>query len=119
MHWDNEQQTAIRMTLEGAWQTNEFPTAEQEVQSMLNEVGHEVTVLIHILNPRPIPMSVVPELQHFLSTEHPNRGHMVLVSMSDFLHGLQEIVRRVCGGKVPAHVAFAHSLEEANALLDA
>ncbi len=86
---------------------------------MLNDVSHAVAVVVNVIEPRPISMEVIAEVQTFLNIQHTNRGKMVMVAPANFRRGLEEIIRRSFGGNLPAHLRFADDLTEAERALTA
>jgi hypothetical protein len=115
--WANDQQTAVYLEFTGAWQPEDFTRAQSDLTAMLSDVGHSVAVVVNIVDPRPISMNVVGEMQHLLNMQHPNRDKIVVVAPAGFRRGLEEIVRRSFGGNLPAHVRFATDLDEADRAL--
>jgi len=116
-NWANNQQTAVYLAFEGAWGPDEFVDAEHALSDMLSEVGHSVSVVVHLAEPQPISMEMVPQIRNFISLEHPNRSQVVMVVTPDYLPGMSELVRRSFGGEVPAYLHFVSTLDEAETLL--
>ena len=117
-NWTNDQQKAIYLEFGGNWQQQEFTDAERNLHHMLSQVGHSVSVVVNITEPRPLTMDLVRQMRDFLSLGHPNRGKMVLVTPTDYRQGFEEVVRRTFGGTTPAHIRFANDVEQARSLLN-
>lgn len=115
--WANEQQTTVYLAFEGAWQSDEFADAAKNLNEMLSEVGHTVSVVIHLTEPQLISMEMVPQIRNFISIEHPNRDQMILVAPDGFLQGVSEVVRRAFGGVQPPYLHFATSLNDVDEIL--
>jgi hypothetical protein len=110
-NWADDRRTTVYMTFEGVWYTDEFAEAYDTLYDLLSEVGHEVSVVLHMTQPQPIAMNMVPQIRELIAIEHPNRSQMVVVAPGEILAGVREVVRRAFGGNLPAGVFFAPSLD--------
>lgn len=115
--WANEQQTAVYLTFGGTWQEDDLLLAERDLKNLLSEVGHPVSVVLHIAEPRPISMQLMDNVRDLLKLDHPNRDKMVLVAPSGYLNGVQEVIRRIFGGTFPDYMRFAPSIADAEVAL--
>jgi hypothetical protein len=115
--WTNTEHNAVYMGFNGTWHADEFAEAEQALHAMLSEVGHRVSVLVHLAQPQPISMQMIPQIRKLIDLAHPNRDQVVIVAAEDYGRALSEIVRRAFGGKQPDHLHFARSMEEAEGLI--
>lgn len=111
--WTNTEHNAVYMGFNGAWHADEFAEAEQQLHAMLSEVGHRVSVVLHLPQPQPISMQMIPQIRRLIDLAHPNRGQVVVVAAEDYIYALSEIVRRAFGGESPTHLHFAGSMDEA------
>jgi hypothetical protein len=115
--WADDNQTLVYMAFEGVWQPDEFTEAHTTLHDLLSEVGHEVSVVLHLAQPQPIAMEMVAQIKNLVSIDHPNRARMVIVAPDAFLNGVREVVRRAFGGDQPEAVYFAHSLDDVDQVL--
>jgi len=116
-NWANDQQTAVFVEFNGGWEAEDFINATNELRDMLNEVGHAVSVVVNIRDPRPISMSVLGEVRNFLDLDHPNRDQVVFVAPDGFLQGIQNVIIRTFGGNAPIYLHFANDLDKADKVL--
>ncbi len=115
--WADDNQTLVYMAFEGVWQPDEFATAHETLYDLLSEVGHEVSIVLHLAQPQPIAMEMVPQIKQLVSIDHPNRSRMVIVAPDYFLGGVNEVVRRAFGGEQPEGLYFAPSLDDVDQVL--
>lgn len=115
--WTNTQQNAAYIVFEGGWQPNEFADAQQDIQNLLNEVGHHVHLVLHLIEPQPISMELVSQIHSLFLLEHPNRAKMVVIAPPHFVSGMKELVRRLFKGAAPAYLHFVSTIEDAEQLL--
>jgi hypothetical protein len=110
--WANDQKTAAYFVFEGAWGPDEFADARDKLNDMLSEVGHAVSVVMHLTEPQPISMEMLPQMRGLISLDHPNRQQVVLIVAEEYMTAMRELVRRVFGGQLPPHLHFVTSIDE-------
>ena len=115
--WSNDDQTTVYIEFSGQWQPHEFTDAQQQLQKLLDEVGHSVSVIVNILEPRPLPMDTLKELSNFLSMSHPNRREVIFIISQSFSKGFHEVLRRLFAGELPDYVHITYTIDEAERLL--
>lgn len=117
--WANDQHTTVYLALNGTWQSNEFAIAQQNLHTMLNEVGHSVSVIVHIVEPQPVSMEMVSQLHSLIEMENPNRDQMIIVAINGYLQGVEEVVRRTFNGHYPDYLHFTTDTNQAEQILAA
>lgn len=115
--WADDKQTLVYMAFEGVWQPDEFAEARETLHDLLSEVGHQVSVVLHLVQPQPIAMEMVPQIRELVGIDHPNRAQMIIVAPDMFLGGVSEVVRRAFGGNEPTDLSFAPSLDDVDHVL--
>ncbi|MEL6150944.1 MAG: hypothetical protein AAFU54_20815 [Chloroflexota bacterium] len=116
--WANENHTAVFVEFNGVWEVDDFERAEHDLTTMLSEVGHRVSVVVNITEPRPISMHVLENVRNLITVSHPNRDRVVMVAPDGFLQGMQHVIVRAFGGNAPRHLHFASDLDSAERVLN-
>lgn len=111
--WTNTNRNTIYLSIDGAWDEDDFNNAEDAVSKMFREVIHRVSLVLHVENPQPIPMRSLESLKTFLSVQAPNMDKMVVVVPDEMLSGVSAVVQRLFDGQVPSYIAFANTVNHA------
>lgn len=111
--WANEEQTATYIAFEGTWQAEAFTKAAYYLRELLNEANSEVATIVDVIHPRPISMDALRAAHDFFQGDHPNFGRVFVVVPEPMLPGIEEVVRRSFGGKLPAHMQFVPTVQDA------
>ncbi|MFZ4816908.1 MAG: hypothetical protein ACOYL5_20395 [Phototrophicaceae bacterium] len=115
--WANDQQTTVYMALSGDWHADHIVDAHRSVHTMLSEVGHPVSIVVHIQQPRAINTELMTQLRAFIGMDHPNRDKIVIVAPTVYMKGVGEIIRRLFGGEKPTYLIYADDLNHAETAL--
>ena len=70
IRWATDAQTAIYISFGGGWQLDEWVDAEHNLKKMLSQVGHGVTVVMHIAEPRTFSMEVIGQIRSIVNMKH-------------------------------------------------
>jgi len=115
--WLDDEQRTIYIEFAGNWDALEFIETERQLYKLLSKVGHQVAVILNLTEARPLTMDLVRQLRDLLSTDHPNRGEVVLVTLPDYQPAFGEVVRRALGGKLPGYIHLVDELEQVESWL--
>jgi predicted dehydrogenase len=81
--WGNVEKTTIRFTVSGGWNWNDLHKNLARSSLWLDQVGHEVDLLID-LRGQPLPSGAVGHLRSLGKTQHRNAsGRVIIIGVPD------------------------------------
>ena len=90
--WDNEDQVIIRLTYDRPWTWNDFYTAYDNMDMMINSVSHDVSLLIDVRKAGFPPSGAPQHFKRVTQTKHPNIRNIVFVGLPLIVRSFLSIV---------------------------
>ena len=113
IQWTNETRAAVYLVFNGGWNVDEWTDAQHVLGKMLSEVGSPVSIVLHLAEPRTLPMNIIHQIRDTVSLTHPNRANTVMVVPPPIIPAFKEIMRRSFSGTMPDYIAIIDSLDDA------
>ncbi len=95
--WDSEQHTIVRFTFIGRWDWNDFYNASAQSHELIEQVSHNVDLLIDLRNSQMLPENMLSHLNRLPQIAHPNTGAVVIVGANKVMQALSDLYVRVYG----------------------
>jgi hypothetical protein len=115
--WANKHKSVISLEFDGIWMLENMMRAERDLQNMMSEVGHTVSIIFHMIELRPIPMEMLSHFRSLIEMDYPNRDRVIVVVPEQYLDGMSDLVGRIFGGQIPHYVQVTSRFDQANAML--
>ncbi len=117
--WKDETRTVLVFVYEGNWDLNDFYQATDKANSLLDEVTHQVNMVLDVRGSKMIPNGFMTALSNSYRNIHPNSGILVMVGINAFARAFIGLFRKVYPGKDSKKpIYFAGNYDEAQAIMD-
>lgn len=115
VQWDNDEQTIVVFTFDGAWTWQDFRDACDESRRLHDQVSHIVVSIFDLREANDLPTNFFSHVRYALDvTDPPNRTQTQFVVGAGFLiRSLGEVFYRLYGARYGFGLAFVSSLEQA------
>lgn len=120
VEWNNENHTAVFFRIEGRWNWQELFDAIFGSLKMLDEVDHQVVMVLDITQIRTIPDGVLSRMRQINGrVNHKNWAKgVVLIGANLLLRSLGEIFQKVRTTNRDTPLIFVNTSEEANSAIE-
>lgn len=118
MVWDNNEQNVMRVTFAKVWSWDEFDAIVEQAQLMMDEVHHQVDVIIDMRESGAFPERAFWRFHKLINTKHHNRGRVIVVGGNSFIRTLTDTLQRLASDLFDAETfLLVSTIEEARASL--
>ncbi len=119
VEWKNETQTTITFVLSGRWTLEEFYTANQRANQMVEQVFHTVHIILDVQDSKTMPDGFMNAISNVSRKAPANMGILVMVGINSFARTFIKIYRKVYPRKPGERVIqYAGNEDEAQAIID-
>lgn len=120
VEWKNETKTTIGLVLSGRWTLEEFYTANQQANNMVEQVPHMVHVILDVHNSKTMPEGFMNAITNVARKAPANMGILVMVGINSFARTFIRFYRKLYPLKPGQRVIqYAANEDEALAIIDA
>jgi hypothetical protein len=120
--WDNPEKTAVYIRFEGSWTWDNFNESHALVESMLDEVNHPVSLIIHIVDntaARP-PANAFDHWDKAMDAQNADKvPQVIMVSDSFIVRFFVTMGQRVLRRNKSRKLSVVSHLDDARALVAA
>ena len=113
--WDDQAQTVICVTFHQHWSWDDALTARTETVSMIEQVDHQVSLMICWDNENWMPADYQQNLLSILDDPHPSLGRVVIVRRSTLFQQFFRLVDMLYD--IPFEFAHAKTVDVARQML--
>ncbi len=117
IQWDNEDKTVLYQVIEGHWSWNDVYPILEQINSMMEEIDHKVTLIINMQNSSMIPKGTLLNIVKLRVETHPNVNRVIMVGARNFVQLLYNTLSRLYGQRGYSFTMVA-TLEEARTMAD-
>lgn len=116
--WDDDQHTIVRWVFGAGWTWDDFSTAQQMSNQLIESVDYSVDIIGDLSNTSGLPANALTAYRGFVDWTASNLDMIVLVGAGRFVKAMVSVFVKVMPGKAPGtHFVFADTLDRAYALI--
>jgi hypothetical protein len=95
VEWDNAEKTILHFTFKSRWSREEFFEVVEVSNRMVDQIDHDIGVIIDMRDSGFLPSSLMPDLRSMSARSHARMRKIVLVTnnrfITNFIHAFSKL----------------------------
>ncbi len=115
VQWDNEDKTALYQVIEGRWSWDEIYPILEQINGMMEEIDHKVTLIIDVQKGSMVPKGALRHIGRLRVETHPGVNRVIMVGARTLVQLLYDTISKLYGQQ-GYNFAMVSTLEEARTM---